>query len=134
MKPPEEVKRDLVQRWLARAEEDFGVAEHILDADVPYLFSVAFHAQQAAEKFLKAFLVHHQIEFPKIHDLGKILDLANSVAPDMAKLLADVTSLNPYGVDVRYPGDIPEITVADARAAVTMATKVRNTVLGSLKG
>lgn len=75
MRPPEEVKRQLVQQWLSRAEEDLRVAEHIFNANVPYRFSVAFHAQQAAEKYLKAFLVHHQIKFPKIHDLGKILDL-----------------------------------------------------------
>ena len=54
MKPPEEVRRDLVRQWLDRAGEDLGVTEHLLGSGVPYLASVAFHAQQAAEKLLKA--------------------------------------------------------------------------------
>ncbi len=60
MRPPEEVKWDLVQRWIARAEQDFGVADHLIAHDAPWLNAVAFHAQQAAEKLLKAVLVRHQ--------------------------------------------------------------------------
>lgn len=50
----------------------------------------------------------------------------------MAELLADVTALNPYGVDVRYPGDMPELTTEDARSAMAIASKVRKAVLGAL--
>ena len=60
MKPPEEVKRDLVRQWLTKAENDLGVARH-LAAESGYFTAVAFHAQQAAEKYLKAFLVEHQV-------------------------------------------------------------------------
>ena len=84
MRPPEEVRRDLVRQWLGRAEEDLGVAEHLLKGGAPYLASVAFHAQQAAEKFLKARLVHHQVPFPKTHDLARLLDLLRTVAGPLA--------------------------------------------------
>ena len=57
MKSPEEVKRELFEKWMRRAEEDLAVAEQLLSDDVPYFGSIGFHAQQAAEKFLKAFRV-----------------------------------------------------------------------------
>ncbi len=74
MRRPEEVRHDLVQQWLSRAEEDLDVATRLIAESTPYLSTVAFHAQQAAEKFLKAFLVRHGVEFPKTHDLEELLD------------------------------------------------------------
>lgn len=50
MRSPEEVKRDLVGQWILRAEQDFGLADHLVAHDAPWLNAVAFHAQQAAEK------------------------------------------------------------------------------------
>ena len=75
MKSREEVKRELYEKWMRRADEDLAVAEQLLSDGVPYFGSIGFHAQQAAEKFLKAFLVWHQIEFPKTHDLSQLLQL-----------------------------------------------------------
>ena len=75
MRPAEEVRAELVRGWIARAEEDYRVAIFLADEKAPYPGAVAFHAQQAAEKHLKAALVHFQLEFPKTHDLGQLLDL-----------------------------------------------------------
>ena len=55
MKPPDEVRQDLVQRWLKKAEEDLAVANLLLADDAPYYAAIGFHAQQAAEKFIEAF-------------------------------------------------------------------------------
>ena len=48
MRPPEQVKRELIQQWLAKAEEDFSVGEYLLSEDTAYLSAIGFHAQQAA--------------------------------------------------------------------------------------
>jgi len=53
--------------------------------------NVGFHAQQAAEKFIKAFLVRHQIEFPKTHDIGLLRQL---VARVEARSLSGYNFLN----------------------------------------
>ncbi|MCP4664096.1 MAG: HEPN domain-containing protein [bacterium] len=53
MKPPDEVRRDLVCQWLEKAEEDFGVADLLLAENTPYLSAAGFHLQQAAEKSSK---------------------------------------------------------------------------------
>jgi HEPN domain-containing protein len=61
--------------WLKRANEDFGLARHLLDEESVYLHAIAFHSQQAAGKYLKALLVFHQQEFPKTHDITELLDI-----------------------------------------------------------
>ena len=85
MTPPDRTKQTMVRGWLEKADEDLAVAEYLISSDRPYFGAVGFHTQQAAEKYLKAFLVHHQIEFPKTHDLDKLLDLVAKVAEPMAQ-------------------------------------------------
>jgi HEPN domain-containing protein len=130
MQPPEEVKRELVRQWLAKAEQDFGLAEHLVAESSPYLLAVGFHAQQAAEKFVKAFLVHHQCAFPKTHDIDQLLDRAATVDWVFAESLRAAVTLNPYAVDERYPGDYPDVTESDATEALALARLVRDAVLG----
>src|SRR3972149_3583437 len=108
MKSPEEVRRELYEKWIRRAEEALAVADQLLSARVPYFGSIGFHSQQAAEKFLKAFLVWHQIEFPKTHDLGQLLKLVESRDKRLSESLQQVLILTDYGVDTRYPADLPD--------------------------
>jgi HEPN domain-containing protein len=133
MRPPEEIRAELVRQWLAKAEEDLGVAEYLVSENTEYFSAAGFHAQQAAEKFLKAVLVHHQIEFPKTHDLAGLLDLISRADPDLALALGDVIGLNIYAVEARYPGDSLEITGAEAQNALSLANKVRRHVLERLR-
>jgi HEPN domain-containing protein len=132
MKPPDEVRRELVGQWLARAEEDLGVARHLLAEDLPYYGAIGFHAEQAAEKFIKAFLVATQVEFPKTHDLGRLLDLVATVDAALATELVPAVGLTDHGVDVRYPGDLPMLSADDARQAVDTATLVQQHVASRL--
>ena len=129
MKSPDEIRNEFVRQWLLRAEEDFNAAESLITQGTSFLNTVCFHSQQAAEKFLKAFLTYHQVEFPKTHDIAELLDLIASVNSDLSEFLHDIVILTNYGVDVRYPGDIPEITVKDAKQAIQMAEKVRKSIL-----
>ena len=133
MRPPEEIRAELVRQWLAKAEEDLGVAEYLVSENTEYFSAAGFHAQQAAEKFLKAVLVHHQIEFPKTHDLAGLLDLISRADPDLALALGDVLGLNIYAVEARYPGDSPEITASDAQTALSLANQARRHVLERLR-
>lgn len=134
MKPPEEVKRELVRQWLAKADEDLQTAKFLFASGRSFFPAICFHCQQAAEKYFKAFLTWRQIEFPKTHDLAMLLGLITSTYSSLASSLAEVAALNPYGVDIRYPGDAPEITPGDAEEAIQMADKVREAISGALKG
>lgn len=55
MKPPEEVLLGLVRQWIAKGEIDYRTAERLLGDAEPIRESIAFHCQQAVEKYLKAF-------------------------------------------------------------------------------
>lgn len=129
MKPPDKIRDEFVRQWLLKAEEDFNAAKSLIAHGTSFLSTVCFHSQQAAEKYLKAFLTYHQVEFPKTHDIDELLDL---IAPKDSKLsesLRDVIVLTNYGVDVRYPGDFPNVTSSDAQQSIQMAEKVRTLVL-----
>ncbi len=133
MTPPEQIKHALVQDWLHKAAEDLAVAEYLIASERPYFGAVGFHAQQAAEKHLKAFLVFHQIEFPKTHDLDSLLDLAAKVDAPMAGSLRRASVLSVYGVETRYPADLPDLTLREAQEAVNLAVEVRSAVLDLIR-
>jgi HEPN domain-containing protein len=134
MTPPEQTRRAMLQGWLEKADADLAVAEYLVSSDRPYFGAVGFHAQQAAEKYLKAFLVFHQVEFPKTHDLDKLLDLAAAVAESLSQSLRDATALSVYGVETRYPTDLPDLTLSQAKTAVNLAARVRDAVRGAING
>lgn len=123
MEQRDKAKVDLVRQWLEKAEKDFNLAHHLVAERHSYREAIAFHSQQTAEKLLKGFLVFHQVEFPKTHNLGELLDLVATRDPALAAELAGITALNPYGVEYRYPGDSPELTQEDADEAFRMAEK-----------
>lgn len=93
---------------------------------------MAFHCQQAAEKYLKAFLVRHGVEFPKTHNIAALLDLLSRVAPEMAGSLGEAAVLTPYGVDIRYPDEFPDVLPGQERKALEVANRVRKAVVGCL--
>jgi HEPN domain-containing protein len=133
MRPPEEVKRDLVRQWLAKADEDLEAAKALMSLKTTFFSTIGFHCQQAAEKYFKAFLTWRQIEFPKTHDLSLLLGLISPAAPSLAESLEEVAELTSYGVEIRYPGDIPEVTKEDAEEAVQLAEKVREAIKSALE-
>jgi hypothetical protein len=57
MKPPEEIKGEFPHEWLRKAEINFKTARHLYQGGPDFAGGSAFHSQQAAEKYLKAFLV-----------------------------------------------------------------------------
>ena len=88
-----------------------------------------FHAQQAVEKYLKALLVRHQIEFPKTHDIEKLLRLLRTAHPELADSLLEAKWLTPFGAEIRHPGDFPETLPGDENRAVALAGRVRGAVM-----
>jgi HEPN domain-containing protein len=110
--------------WVDKAEGDFGTAgRELRAAPAPNFDATCFHAQQCAEKYLKACLVELDAVFPKTHDLSALLELLLPSASTWAGLRPDLDWLTDLGVEVRYPG-----TAADARdaaRAVAIAERTR---------
>jgi HEPN domain-containing protein len=109
MKQPEDIKQEFTRQWLEKAERDYKTSGHLLSVEGMYLEAVAFHAQQAAEKYLKALLVWNQAEFPKTHDINLLFTLLSNIEPGLAAILAEAAILTAYAVEYRYPGDYPDV-------------------------
>ena len=114
-------------RWLRYAEEDLDLAAAIARADDRTPRHACFHAQQAAEKGLKAVLVLEQVEFPFIHDLRELRRLVPDGWPVSAGL-ADLAQLTVWGAESRYPGDWDEPTIEDAAHAEAEARLVYDSI------
>jgi HEPN domain-containing protein len=97
--------KPLVAEWIEKAEDDFLVAQKMYRARKrPVYDAVCFHAQQCAEKYLKAFLQEHGLEIPKVHKLLELLKLCKEVEPSLEILLTDLMVLERFSVHIRYPG------------------------------
>ena len=61
-----------------------------------------FHAQQATEKALKAWLAFLEVDYPRIHDLDELLSLVQDHDPDAGGRFSGLTELTPFAVQFRY--------------------------------
>ncbi|MCL4457770.1 MAG: HEPN domain-containing protein [Nitrospirae bacterium] len=131
MSKPEKINK-IVKQWLEYAEEDLRLAKHALklSSSCPYKL-IAFHAQQCAEKYLKAFLAFKKVDFPYTHNISLLLELCVPHA-DWTDDLQEAKTLTPYAVTARYPGR-DKVTKIDALDAITIASKVRKVVRKALK-
>lgn len=129
---PEQVVWDFIQGWIKKAEGDLTAAEMTLNIKLDDQFIAAFHAQQAIEKYLKAFLVWRQVPFPKTHEIKKLLSLLPAEDEKLVKELVEADWLSPYGVEFRYPLE-EVVDLETAKKAVDQAKKVQQAVMGRLK-
>lgn len=107
--------------WLRKGDRDFGLATHASTHTLDYPDLICYHCQQAAEKFLKALVVHHGLPLRKTHDLEDLLDLLAPVELSISvEFYENARKINDYSVQIRYPdpsGDPSEADVLEALAA-----------------
>lgn len=105
-------KNDLVQGWLQKAESDLANAKMCI-ASNQALDTACFHAQQAAERCIKAYLTAHDIEFPFIHNLEKLIELCATADASFTTLKPLAQDLTPYAVGLRYDNEFwPSVETA----------------------
>ncbi|RIK08877.1 MAG: DNA-binding protein [Acidobacteria bacterium] len=120
-------------QWVARAENDPKNAERALELgdDCPF-DTVAFHAQQCVEKYLKAWLVEHGVEFARTHDLVVLVGMAKD-AGLVGVEESEVLALNRFAVEARYPGEWDPIRGDEAIDAVEAARRLRGSIRESME-
>jgi HEPN domain-containing protein len=119
--------------WVAKADNDLlNIANNLNDARIPW-DTICFHAQQAAEKMLKAFLVSHAVVPPRTHDLVTLLHQCVSRHRAFASLQDDCTMLFRYAVESRYPQGTFEATEVEGNEAVAAAHRICDSVRQQLK-
>ena len=126
-------KIDIVKQWIRKAENDFINAKNSINIKpLPPLDTVCFHCQQSAEKYLKSFLVFHNVYFGKTHDIGDLIILSSTIDRKVLSLLDEGKKLSPYAVEIRYPLFLEEVSREEAEEALKIATKIREFVLARL--
>jgi HEPN domain-containing protein len=86
------------------------------------LDAACFHAQQMAEKSLKAFLAHRGVAFPYTHNLTKLIEISAGLDTTFRSLLPFVRPLTPYAVELRYDDSFwPSQQVAEEARASALA-------------
>lgn len=124
-------KAELVRNWLEKARRDLVTAQNGLDYAETFTDIICFHAQQAGEKYLKAYLVWHEIVFPKTHSLEDLILLATQQEPSVLALHDTASQLTPYAVEIRY-GESEAPSEEDAKAAIKIAQQIKDFILGKL--
>lgn len=121
---------ELVRGWLLKGDSDLETARLVVAGVGPY-DTACFHAQQAAEKYLKGLLAYHGLPIPLTHNIEELERrcAAASPAPDFAD--AELIVLTPYAVQLRYDPEFwPDQNTA--REALGLASLVRSSVLAVL--
>ena len=120
--PPEQPAPGSPEDWLRHAQSDLALAQA---KPPPHVFyeQICFHAQQAAEKALKAVLIAHSIPLLKTHNIRALLD-GLSRATRVPQWMRRAASLSQYAVETRYPGRANPVSEGDYRRAVRLAEEV----------
>jgi len=124
---PDEI--ELARGWFLKAESDLNTARRMVESDGPY-DTACFHAQQAAEKYMKGLLALQRQPFHRTHNLEELQHLGESLSTWPLGAL-DLSQLSSYAVEVRYDFEFwPDRQTA--QEAIALASEVRSLVLGAV--
>lgn len=112
------------EEWMQFAESDLRLARLAVQDQSIRPEQVCFHAQQAAEKAIKAILRSLHADFPLTHDIELLLRLAGEAGIGVPEDIRAARRLTPYAVETRYPGFQSEISDAEVQEALETAERV----------
>ncbi len=119
--------------WVAKAESDLlNIRNNLRAEQVPW-DTVCYHAQQSAEKMLKAFVVSRGQTVSRTHDLPALLADAVAAGGPLEALRSDCRLLTRYAVVLRCPGGLGEPSEQEGRQAVAAAERIYERVKAALK-
>ena len=110
------------QLLLRKAHEDADAVEKLASDQGIADSVVGFHAQQAAEKAIKAVLASRGDAFPWTHDLRHLMDRLDDIATPLPDSLCEVRTLAPWAVEFRYGETIDD--QLDREQALTLARDI----------
>ncbi len=100
--------RELVRSWLEKARHDLETARCVIEHEPPITDTAVYHCQQAAEKALKAVMIHHGQAVFKTHDLMALTTHCAKIDPDFKGWVDAAAILTPYATHYRYPCNEPD--------------------------
>lgn len=118
----DEYIKEKAGEWFKKGDSDIRSAEILIKDGQPPTDTVCFHCQQGVEKYLKGYLTLKGSDFIKSHDLDYLLKLCVDSDREFESFRETVLILNKYGIEPRYPADIPiYYPVEEAKKAIDLA-------------
>jgi len=125
-------RQEYIRNWIYRAREDIAVMENLANSGIEnYTSSICFHAQQAVEKYLKAFLIYHNIDFPRTHDVDYLLNECQKI--DRENFNFNLKNLTEFSVSVRYPDDFYIPAPTETNEYIELAKDIKDTIEALLR-
>ncbi|MCK9208056.1 MAG: HEPN domain-containing protein [Salinivirgaceae bacterium] len=125
-------KIEIVKKWIEKADHDLGTGQLTYLYLPQYRDTIAFHCQQAAEKYLKGFLLFSDIPFKKQHSLNYLLGLLSQKIEISDKLYDDASELEDFAVEIRYPDTSVDLSDEEIQQAFKISKQVREFVLSQM--
>lgn len=119
--------------WFRIGEEELNFAKAAfkdLNAFYPH---ICFLCQQAAEKYLKGFLVFHRKRFPKIHHLVYLLKLCAKIDKEFLNLIEEANIVSQYYLIIRYPIEYKGANKKEAKEIIEITEKIIKFVKSKIK-
>ena len=117
-----DIDADSPAAWIEHAKADLTLAGISPPPGVFYEL-LCFHAQQAAEKAIKAILIHFGANFPYTHNLQRLIEFLPAELQALPGI-AQAAALSPYAVLTRYPGETEPVSKEEHEEAVNVASEV----------
>ena len=114
------------QNWIDKADHDLGAAKLIYLHIPDYSDTIAFHCQQATEKYLKAILIAKNTSFVRTHDLIYLLEKISLITDISPELFEKALVLNGFSVEIRYPNTHIFLTNDDLKQSIEITDYFRN--------
>jgi HEPN domain-containing protein len=124
---------EVIKQWIIKGDHDLGTARLTYLHIPEYLDTVTFHCQQAVEKYLKAYLIFQSTAFRFSHDLVYLLDLITQKDPDFENFYDEVSEIQGYAVEIRYPNESTFLSDEKVDKAIFIAKKIRDFVTEKIK-
>jgi HEPN domain-containing protein len=123
-KPDEPFDVRSPQTWLLQAQSDLNLARGARQIEDVLPEHLAFHAQQCAEKAIKAVLLSRNMQFLPTHNIQALIDLCEKGGLAIPEILEESVELTPYAVEGRYLELAEPVSESDANHAIELAAEV----------
>jgi HEPN domain-containing protein len=123
---------DECREWLQKAGSDLASARILIGNKEPVFDTACFHCHQTVEKVLKAYLAYKSVRFEKVHSLSYLLDVCADTDDEFSQIRDEAEILEPYAVEIRYPGIPADISMSEAEEALRGAESITEFTLQRL--
>lgn len=119
--------------WFEKGDHDIETAE-LLYEEKGHTDVIAYHIQQAIEKYLKGYLVYHGKKYPKIHELDSLLNFISKFDDSFGDFIEICEKASKYYIEERYPpGPLTSYTYEEIKADLDSARNLIKEIKRKLK-